>query len=134
MTNLQDYADWQNLPSMFFKQAEKYGDAPFLWTKDGETDEFVPTSWNDAADQVRALARSLYKIGVRPGDRVLLVSENRTEWGIVDLAIMCVGALTVPAYTTNTERDHLHAIEDSGAGIAIISTKKTRPAVPACCP
>ncbi|WP_417832913.1 AMP-dependent synthetase/ligase [Thalassospira xiamenensis] len=124
MTNLQDYADWQNLPSMFFKQAEKYGDAPFLWTKDGETDEFVPTSWNDAADQVRALARSLYKIGVRPGDRVLLVSENRTEWGIADLAIMCVGALTVPAYTTNTERDHLHAIEDSGAGIAIISTKK----------
>ncbi len=124
MTNLQDYADWQNLPSMFFKQAEKYGDAPFLWTKDGETDEFVPTSWNDAADQVRALARSLYKTGVRPGDRVLLVSENRTEWGIADLAIMCVGALTVPAYTTNTERDHLHAIEDSGAGIAIISTKK----------
>lgn len=124
MTNLQDYADWQNLPSMFFKQAEKYGDAPFLWTKDGETGEFVPTSWNEAADQVRALARSLYKIGVRPGDRVLLVSENRTEWGIADLAIMCVGALTVPAYTTNTERDHLHAIEDSGAGIAIISTKK----------
>ncbi|AJD53050.1 long-chain acyl-CoA synthetase [Thalassospira xiamenensis M-5 = DSM 17429] len=124
MTNLQDYADWQNLPSMFFKQAEKYGDSPFLWTKDGETDEFVPTSWNDAADQVRALARSLYKIGVRPGDRVLLVSENRTEWSIADLAIMCVGALTVPAYTTNTERDHLHAIEDSGAGIAIISTKK----------
>ena len=124
MTNLQDYADWQNLPSMFFKQAEKYGDAPFLWTKDGEAGDFVPTSWNDAADQVRALARSLYKIGVRPGDRVLLVSENRTEWGIADLAIMCVGALTVPAYTTNTERDHLHAIEDSGAGIAIISTKK----------
>ncbi|OSQ30787.1 long-chain fatty acid--CoA ligase [Thalassospira sp. MCCC 1A03138] len=124
MTNLQDYADWQNLPSMFFKQAEKYGDSPFLWTKDGETGDFVPTSWNDAADQVRALARSLYKIGVRPGDRVLLVSENRTEWGIADLAIMCVGALTVPAYTTNTERDHLHAIEDSGAGIAIISTKK----------
>ncbi len=124
MTKLQDYADWQNLPSMFFKQAEKYGDAPFLWTKDGETGEFIATSWNDAADQVRALARSLYKIGVRPGDRVLLVSENRTEWGIADLAIMCVGALTVPAYTTNTERDHLHAIEDSGAGIAIISTKK----------
>ncbi len=40
------------------------------------------------------------------------------------LALMCVVPLTVPAYTTNTERDHLHAIEDSGAGIAIISTKK----------
>ncbi|MEE3047032.1 MAG: AMP-dependent synthetase/ligase [Pseudomonadota bacterium] len=124
MTSLQDYADWQNLPSMFFAQAKKYGDAPFLWTKNSETNEFVPTTWLEAADQVRALARALYDIGVRPGDRVLLVSENRTEWGIADLAIMCVGAMTVPAYTTNTERDHLHAIEDSGAAIAIISTKK----------
>ena len=124
MTSLQDYANWQNLPSMFFEKAQTYGDAPFLWTKDSETGEFVATSWAEAADQVRALARSLYDIGVRSGDRVLLVSENRTEWGIADLAVMCVGAMTVPAYTTNTERDHLHAIEDSGAAIAIISTKK----------
>ena len=124
MTSLQDYANWQNLPSMFFEKAQTYGDAPFLWTKDSETGEFVATSWAEAADQVRALARSLYDIGVRSGDRVLLVSENRTEWGIADLAVMCVGAMTVPAYTTNTERDHLHAIEDSGEAIAIISTKK----------
>ncbi|HAI33163.1 MAG TPA: long-chain fatty acid--CoA ligase, partial [Thalassospira sp.] len=124
MTSLQDYADWQNLPTMFFDKAKKHGDAPFLWTKDPESKKFEPTSWQEAADQVSALARSLYEIGVRPGDRVLLVSENRTEWGIADLAIMCAGAMTVPAYTTNTERDHLHAIEDSGAAIAIISTKK----------
>ncbi|CAM3628715.1 AMP-dependent synthetase/ligase [Thalassospira profundimaris] len=124
MTSLQDYADWQNLPTMFFEKAKKHGDTPFLWTKDSEGKEFIPTNWQEAADQVRALARALYDIGVRPGDRVLLVSENRTEWGIADLAIMCVGAMTVPAYTTNTERDHLHAIEDSGAAIAIISTKK----------
>ena len=124
MTNLQDYANWQNLPSMFFEKANAYGDAPFLWTKSPETGKFVATTWTEAADQVRAIARSLYDIGVRAGDRVLLVSENRTEWGIADLAIMCVGAMTVPAYTTNTERDHLHAIEDSGAAIAIISTKK----------
>ena len=124
MTNLQDYANWQNLPAMFFEKAKAYGDAPFVWTKSRETGEFVATTWNEAADQVRAIAKSLYDIGVRPGDRVLLVSENRTEWGIADLAIMCVGAMTVPAYTTNTERDHLHAIEDSGAAVAIISTKK----------
>jgi long-chain acyl-CoA synthetase len=124
MTNLQDYANWQNLPSMFFELADRYHDRPFLWTKDSTKDEFVPTSWREAADQVRFLARYLYKIGVRPGDRVILLSENRTEWGIADLAIMCVGALTAPAYVTNTERDHLHVIEDSGATVAIISTKK----------
>ncbi|MCC9620099.1 long-chain fatty acid--CoA ligase [Thalassospira sp. MA62] len=124
MTSLQDYANWQNLPAMFFERTEALGNTPLFWTKDAESGAFVATSWRDAAEQVRALARSLYDIGVRPGDRVLLVSENRTEWGIADLAIMCVGAMTVPAYTTNTERDHLHAIEDSGAAIAIISSKK----------
>ncbi|PKR53075.1 AMP-dependent synthetase/ligase [Thalassospira marina] len=124
MTNLQDYAQWQNLPSMFFDLAAKNGDKPLWWTKSPETDEFVPTTWREAARQVRALARSLYKFGIRPGDRVILLSENRTEWGIADLAIMCVGALTAPAYSTNTERDHLHIIEDSGASLAIISTKK----------
>ncbi|MDP2698421.1 long-chain fatty acid--CoA ligase [Thalassospira sp.] len=122
MTHLQDYANWQNLPTMFFDQAEKFGDQPVLWTR--KDDGYVATSWRDAADQVRALARSLYKAGVRPGDRVILLSENRTEWGIADLAIMSVGALTVPAYITNTERDHLHVIQDSGAAVAIISTKK----------
>ncbi|OKH88428.1 long-chain fatty acid--CoA ligase [Thalassospira sp. TSL5-1] len=124
MTNLQDYARWQNLPSMFFDLAAKNSDKPLWWTKSAETDEFVPTTWREAARQVRALARSLYKLGVRPGDRVILLSENRTEWGIADLAIMCVGGLTAPAYSTNTERDHLHIIEDSGASLAIISTKK----------
>ena len=71
---------------------------------------------------MRALARSLYDIGVRTGDRVLLVSENRTEWGIADLAVMCVGAMTVPAYTTNTERDHLHAIEQQQAPLGLQPT------------
>ena len=124
MTNLQDYARWQNLPSMFFDLAAKNSDKPLWWTKSPTSNEFVATTWQEAARQVRALARSLYKLGVRPGDRVILLSENRTEWGIADLAIMCVGALTAPAYSTNTERDHLHIIEDSGAGLAIISTKK----------
>ena len=124
MTSLQDYADWQNLPTMFFDKAKKHGDAPFLWTKDPESKKFEPTSWQEAADQVSALARSLYEIGVRPGDRVLLVSENRTEWGIADLAIMCAGAMTVPAYTTNTEDDHLHILRNSGARGVIVSNRR----------
>src|SRR3546814_21126797 len=52
---------------------------------------------------VRRLARGLAALGVRPGDRVVLVSENRPEWAMDDLAIMAAGAVTVPAYTTNTE-------------------------------
>ncbi|MEO7689482.1 MAG: AMP-dependent synthetase/ligase, partial [Sphingomonas sp.] len=63
-------------------------------------------------------------IGLVPGDRVMLVAENRPEWCISDLAIMAAGCITVPTYTTNTERDHSHIIENSGAKAVIVSTSK----------
>ena len=44
----------------------------------------------------------------------MLVAENRPEWLISDLAIMAAGCVTVPTYTTNTERDHQHILDDSG--------------------
>ena len=81
-------------------------------------------SWNEAADQVAALAESLRALGLRPGDRVMLVSENRPEWCIADLAIMAAGCVTVPTYTTNTERDHQHILDNSGARGVIVSTAK----------
>ena len=54
----------------------------------------------------------------------MLVSENRPEWLISDLAIMAAGCVTVPTYTTNTERDHQHILDDSGARAVIVSTQK----------
>ena len=111
-----------SLVAMFFARAAEKGDAPFLWTKTGG--EWVATSWADAARQVASLAAGLRAIGLKPGDRVMLVSENRPEWCISDLAIMAAGCVTVPTYTTNTERDHLHIIENSGACAIIVSTGK----------
>ena len=55
---------------------------------------------------------------------MVLVSENRPEWLIADVAIMAAGAITVPAYTTNTEADHLHILENSGAKGAIVSSRR----------
>ncbi len=111
-----------NLVAMFFTRAAERGDAPFLWTKDSGT--WTATSWADAARQVAALATALEAIGLQPGDRVMLVSENRPEWCLSDLAIMAAGCVTVPTYTTNTERDHVHIIENSGARAVIVSTQK----------
>ena len=62
--------------------------------------------------------------GSKPGDRVMLVSENRPEWLIADLAIMAAGCVTVPTYTTNTTRDHQHILNNSGAAAVIVSTQK----------
>lgn len=112
---------WQSLTAMFFDQAEALGKKPLLHTKkDGR---WHAISWTEAAEQVAKLAAALEGLGVRAGDRVVIVSENRPEWLISDFAIMALGAVSVPAYTTYTARDHLHILENSGAKAAIVSTK-----------
>ncbi|WP_425403309.1 AMP-dependent synthetase/ligase [Hwanghaeella sp.] len=116
-----DYAQAPNLPTMFFEQCDRFGDAPFLWEK--RHGEWTPRSWSNTADEVARLAAGLEAKGIGPGDRVVLVSENRPEWMIADLAIMSIGAVTVPAYTTNTVEDHRHILTDSGAKAAIVSNQ-----------
>ena len=110
---------WSNLVAMFFAQAERLGDRPFLWSKSGG--EYRPLTWRETAEQVRTLAGALRAWGLAPGDRVLLCSENSPHWAIADFAIMAAGGVTVPAYTTNTVRDHAHVLTDSGAAMAVVS-------------
>ncbi len=118
---MPDYA-WPNLVTMFFDQAEKHGDKPFLWAK--ENGAYQSHSWTEAAGSVSALAGGLKSLGVDEGDRVVLVSENRPEWLIAELAIMSAGAIPVPAYTTNLVSDHTHILTNSGAVGALVSTRK----------
>jgi len=121
---------FDNLVQMFFARAREKGDKPFLWHKAGG--KWQPTSWAEAARQVASLATALKDLGLNPGDRVMLVSENRPEFCITDLAIMAAGCVTVPTYTTNTERDHQHIIENSGAcAIVVSNTKLARTLLPA---
>jgi long-chain acyl-CoA synthetase len=111
-----------NLVALFAEQAKRRADRPFLWAK--REGIFRPWSWREVADQVRLLARALAAEGLKPGDRVLLVGENRPEWAIADLAIMSAGGITVPAYTTNTIADHAYLLEHSGATAVIVSDAK----------
>ncbi|HQS95604.1 MAG: long-chain fatty acid--CoA ligase [Novosphingobium sp. 17-62-19] len=127
---LSDFAGFPNLVAMFLDRAGHRGDSPFLWAK--KQGNWQSISWAEAARQVCVLAESLRKLGLNPGDRVALVSENRPEWCIADHAIMAAGLVTVPTYITNTERDHLHILENSGARAVIVSTAKlSQPLLPA---
>ncbi len=122
---LTDFDRFPNLVAMFLDRARTRAALPMLVAKrDGA---WQPTDWTTAADQVCVLAQSLRRIGLKDGDRVVLVSENRPEWCIADLAIMAAGLVTVPTYTTNTERDHHHILENSGARAIIVSTAKLAP-------
>ncbi len=119
---LRRFERWPNLTAMFFDQVDRLGERPFLWAKRDGT--WRPLSWGDTAARVSALARGLIAAGIAPGDRVVLVSENRPAWTIADLAINAIGAITVPAYITNTVDGHAHVLKDSGAKGAIVSQRR----------
>ncbi len=88
---------------MFFRQASVLADQPLFLVK--RSGVYTPMTWRAAAEQIQAL--SLFLIGrqVQPSDRVLILSENRPEWGVTDLATQSVGAWTVPIYPTLTAQD-----------------------------
>jgi long-chain acyl-CoA synthetase len=119
---IADFDASRNLVDLFLKRADELGDKPFLTAK--HEGEWRSINWREAAEQVCLLAESLRRLGLADGDRVAIVSENRPEWALADLAIMAAGCVTTPAYTTNTERDHAHVLENSGARAAIVSDRK----------
>lgn len=113
------YVQTANLPQAFFDNVEAGGDSNLLFEKrDGA---WLGRSWKQVADDVLRLASVLVACGVEPGERVLISAENRPEWAIADLAVMAIGAIVVPAYTTNTEDDHHYIMDHSGASVAITS-------------
>lgn len=113
-----DYAAAKSLTEIFFRQAEALADRPFLWEK--KDDRYQPLTWREVDERVRALSLALRRLGLKRGDRVVLVAENRPEWLIADLAILAAGGITVPAYTTYTHSDHRHILTHSEAVGAIV--------------
>jgi long-chain acyl-CoA synthetase len=105
---------------MMFDRARAWPDRPMLraW-RDGA---WRSMSWGEFARQTASVARALRAAGVSPGDRVVIVSENRPEYPIAETALMAIRAVPVPAYTTNTVADHAHILRDSGARVAIVSS------------
>jgi long-chain acyl-CoA synthetase len=74
--------------------------------------------------RVRAVALGLSALGVKKGDRVALLSENRPDWSVVDIAILSLGAVNVPIYTTQAPEQVRYILEDSGARVLFVSGKK----------
>ncbi|HEX7316896.1 MAG TPA: long-chain fatty acid--CoA ligase [Pyrinomonadaceae bacterium] len=74
--------------------------------------------------RVRAVALGLSALGVKRGDRVALLSENRPDWSVADIAILSLGAVNVPIYTTQAPEQVRYILEDSGARVLFVSGKK----------
>ena len=114
--------NFNNLIELFFYQTEKQKpESIFLeWLNPNNRKNFT---WAETKQNIFKLSKKIKKI-VKEGDRCLLVSENRPEWFISDLAIMLAGGITVPAYTTYTEEDYKYLIEDCEPSLVIVSNKE----------
>ena len=111
--------NFNNLIELFFYQVEKQDPKSILlqWLNPNNKKSFT---WEETKLNIFKLSKTI-KENVKEGDRCLLVSENRPEWFISDLAIMLSGAITVPAYTTYTDNDYKYLIEDCEPKIVIAS-------------
>ena len=110
----------ENLCSLFFKRAQLDRDKAFLWERRNRG--WHSYSWKDIEEQVLLCARALRQRGVSQGMRVAIISENRAEWVISDLAIMLIGAISVPLFTNQTTTDYGYLLRQSGARAVICST------------
>jgi long-chain acyl-CoA synthetase len=102
--------------------ALKHGKADALNHKIGK--EWVNISAEDFIERVRDVALGLAEMGIKPGDRIALLSENRPEWSIADLAILSLGAINVPIYTTQAVDQVRYILTDSGTRAIFVSNRK----------
>lgn len=79
-------------------------------------------SSREAFERIRDLALGFGALGVSPGDRVAIVSESRPEWLLCDLAVLAIGAVTVPIYPTLPAPQMRSILQDAGARLAVVST------------
>jgi len=112
-------SEFDNLVDLFFNKAkaQKPNDIFLEWLNSVNRRKFT---WSETISNIYKISKIIKK-NVKEGDRVLLISENRPEWLISDIAIMLSKAITVPTYTTYMEADYRYLIEDCEPSMIIVS-------------
>ena len=116
---LKDAMSITTLNDIFFAAVERNLDRIMLYREAGE---WRAISSHEFGRSVARTARTLHDWGIRPGDRIAILSENRPEWPTADIASLLLGAVTVPLYTTLTPEQTAFALNDSGCRIIFASS------------
>ena len=112
----------QTIPRLFLQLTDTYKKpALLLYKKDGI---YVPVSTEEVRGEVERIALGLRGLGVVPGDKVILLAENGPWWAMTDYAILGLGAITVPVYTSLVPEQIKYIINDSDASVVIVSDRK----------
>jgi long-chain acyl-CoA synthetase len=111
----------ETLSQLFLNTVRTYvKDALLMVKKDGR---YTPISTQDFGRRVEHLSLGLADLGLKPGDKLVVLSENRPEWTITDFAVLCAGAITVPIYTSLMPEQIKYIINDSDAKIVVCSNR-----------
>src|SRR5271170_2416487 len=111
----------QTLNDILFAVRESRRDRVVLYR---QPSGWTPISSAEFYRSIVGVSRTLESWGIRKGDRVAILSENRPEWTITDFAALAIGAVTVPVYATQTADQTAFLLNDSGARVIAVSTKK----------
>lgn len=110
------------VPQMLRRTIDRFASRPALQRK--VKDEWETTTYTELGERVLNLAVGLDELGIRKGDRVAILSENCLEWALTDLAVLSLGAATVPLYATLPPPQVQHIVADSGAVALIVEDQK----------
>lgn len=115
--------DFSIIPEMFWRLTEKFAgeSRPFLLHKVDDT--YRGITYSEVRSRVETFAFGLASLGLKRGDRVAIIAENRPEWVISDLAIVSLGAIDVPIYPTMTAKQIEFIFNDAGVKMAIVSNQ-----------
>src|ERR1043166_9469389 len=114
--------DATSLPGLILAAVLRHNkEDAFNYREDGKWLNIPAASF---VERVKSVALGLASLGIRPGDRIALLSENRPEWSIADLAILSLGAINVPIYTTQAVDQIRYILTDSGTRAIFVSNKK----------
>ena len=109
------------LSQLFFENSLIYQDKPLFNFKKGK--EWHNISWNKANNLVQDLSIGLKDIGVKKNDKISIIAENSYKWCVIDLAIISLGAITVPGYTTSNEDEIFYLLSHSESSVVFVNSK-----------
>ena len=113
-TSADASAQTSTLGQLILAAAERHSGAAMRFKHDGA---WIDVTFADLAARAREIARGLIGLGIRPGDRVAILSATRPEWTLVDCGALCAGATVVPIYQTNSPSECRYVLEHSGSRI-----------------
>ena len=118
-----DLENINSLPEILFRNAKCFPTKKFLFKR-------IENSWSgknykEINRNVLKIAQSFTQKGIDKNDRIILISSNRVEWVEIDLAIMTIGAITVPTFDNNCVEDNIYIIKNCNPKLIVLENKKT---------